>query len=541
MFGSWKLSEIPPPHVCASSEAMYVRRHIFLVHHHPFVEAVCKNPNITMSEAKPLWPEEFILHHDFCQSSTYTRAKNAILAAHGNDRVQNYNNLAAFLLQLQSSNPSMTIALQLDSQKRFYRLSIGFSQSTEYHGLITYSFMQTDGFHFKGGRYDGVCIVYCTKTGFGRNMILAFSIVPRETAEHHCWSLQMLWGCSPATAMNQIMFTDRGHLLSAVRNIHNKLGITVAINYCDRHFIRNIVAQFKIKKQFRHLISNGVRKCASSQTTDQFLAGIEEFATSLLSSLDRSTSALLTSRILIYILKVHPRFWTVFANRKCFDENSWNFQLSNLLTTLFSVLELSSLSLSDHEDYFKGDEAIVSNLDQEVEYKVKKHFDDMTSQGPPIPPPLPRFNVYTTNLVEGEALRAINNSTRMADVTNAILCFCTSMNKTISSLNKDCNLILEQRSKIRNTPIGYKIAVEQYSSANMQLGDVSRTSTPNEVRGSFTSDDGRSHSVVLTYNKQTKRVTHVCERCSLSEMMERPCKCSIATLKQAMRQNIYPK
>ena len=159
MFGSWQLSEIPPPHVCTSSEAMrmYVRRHIFLVHHHPFVEAVCKNPNITMSEAKPLWPEEFILHHDFCQSSTYTWAKNAILASHGNDQVQNYNNLAAFLLQLQSSNPAMMITLQLDLQKRFYRLFIGFSQSTEYHGLIMYLFMQVDGLHFKGGgRYNGV-------------------------------------------------------------------------------------------------------------------------------------------------------------------------------------------------------------------------------------------------------------------------------------------------------------------------------------------------------------------------------------------------
>jgi len=54
-------------------------------------------------------------------------------------------------------------------------------QSTKFHGEITYSFRQTDGFHFKGTAYDGVAIDYCTKTGFGKNMMLAFSIVPRET------------------------------------------------------------------------------------------------------------------------------------------------------------------------------------------------------------------------------------------------------------------------------------------------------------------------------------------------------------------------
>ena len=55
--------------------------------------------------------------------------------------------------------------------------------------------------------------MYCAKTGFGTNLILAFAVVPRENAEHHAWALHMLWRSSPNTTTPQILFTDRGHLL----------------------------------------------------------------------------------------------------------------------------------------------------------------------------------------------------------------------------------------------------------------------------------------------------------------------------------------
>ena len=102
-----------------------------------------------------------------------------------------------------------------DDQKRFYRFFMGYPQSLENHTNIMYSFLQTEGSHFKSYQYNGVCIIYCSKTGFGNNVILAFSTVPRENSKHHSWSLQMLWRCSP----NMTKSYDK----STTELVHNNL------------------------------------------------------------------------------------------------------------------------------------------------------------------------------------------------------------------------------------------------------------------------------------------------------------------------------
>ena len=181
------------------------------------------------------------------------------MKAHMEDSIVAYNELSALLNRLKYLNPNMTIALQLDCEDCFYHLLIGYPDCIEKHGELTYNFLQTDGFHFKNPEYDGVCIVYFTKTGFGTNLIMAFAIVPRESQEHLAWSLQMLWRCSPTMTNPQIIFTNHGHLLSAVRSIYQELGIVVPLNYCDRHFVRNIAHQFQIKKDFRKTLSKHIQ------------------------------------------------------------------------------------------------------------------------------------------------------------------------------------------------------------------------------------------------------------------------------------------
>ena len=538
-YGPWHLSELPPPHIgCTCSQTIFVRKSEHLVHYRPFVDAILANPQIKMAEASSLWTLPFKLSSTYCQDSTFCRAKQAIKQSLIQDLIASYNNLGAFLLQLKDENKNLTIALQLDHQNRFYRVFVGFPQSANFHGQVSYSFMQTDGFHFKGSSYDGIAIVYCTKTGFSRNMILAFAIVPRESTEHHSWSLQMLWRCNPNMTASQVLFTDRGHLLNAVRCIHDQLGITIPINYCDRHFIRNIVSQFKIKKQLRHIISTGIRQCAASQTIDQFLSSIEDFATCLLSSQDLSSNALLTARIMLYILKVHPRFWTVFANRTNFDIISWEFQLNKLLNTFATVVVLGSSPLSLLEGYFQGTESFVKQVEAKVTDLIEKHMRDM-STGPPIPPALPRFNTYTTNLVEGEALRAINNSTRFSDVTNAIQCFCLAINKGIEYTKEACTRILHKNSKAKYTAVGFKVAW-WYQKSSPEVISVHPTSSPLEVIGHVKFDNGRPHNVRLSFKKSASKFRTLCDNCSLSEMMDAPCACCHLVFKEAMEKKIFP-
>jgi len=286
-YGPWRLSGIPPKHVdCTSDEILDVNKTLYILHHQPFVDALWENPSLTRSQAKPLWKSPFSISK--LQYSTFSRAKHAVFIAQAKERLASYNNLAAFLNHLSILNDQMTVALQLDNFNRFYRLFIGFPQSYMFHGVISYSFIQTDGFHFKGTFYDGVCIIYCTKNGFGKNVILAFAIVPRENIEHQSWAIQMLWRCHPSLTLPQILFTDRGPLLNAVKLINDSLGITVPVNYCDRHFIRNIVSNFNIKKKHRKVISNGVRMCAASQNLDQFCSSIHSFTDNLLAFEDNT-------------------------------------------------------------------------------------------------------------------------------------------------------------------------------------------------------------------------------------------------------------
>ena len=541
MFGPWRLKFLPKLHVdCESSQIIYPTKTLYLLHYRPFVDAVLEDPNISYIQAKKLWSPPYILVSTKCQSNTFSRAKLLLQLCHMRDRVSSYNHLAVFLLQLKELNPNLTIALQLDDQKRFYRLFIGFPQATEFHGLITYSFMQTDGFHFKGTCYDGVCIVYVTKTGFGRNLILGFSVVPCESALHHSWSIQMLWRCNPTMTVSQVTFTDRGPLLNAVRLIHEQLGVVIPINYCDRHFIRNIVSQFSIKKQCRYLVSNGVRRCASSQTLDQFLAAIEEMSMSLLGCQDHSITALMVAKLMVYILKVHPRFWTVFANRSYFDIESWTFQLKLLLSTFYTVIVLSSAPSTKLEEYLNGIKKIETSVKSQVQEKVSKHIKDM-SAGPPVPPALRRFNTYTTNQVEGEALRAINNSTRLFDVANAIQSFCLTVNTSIASLNDEALKVVEGNSNTRYTPIAQKFGYQQYFSSKIELLDVNPIPGKRwSVSAICKSDNNLTHSVEIIFDPFNKRFKHLCDKCALSEMMDRPCRCTILAFKEAMSKKYLP-
>jgi len=287
----------------------------------------------------------------------FVKAKQSIKLVDSNDCRTNYNHLSAYINKSKKANPDVTVALQLDDQKRFYHLFMGYPQSVENHTNIMYSFIQTDGFHFKSYQYDGGCIIYCSKTGFGNNVILAFSIVPRENAEHHSWSLQMLWRCSPNMTKSQILFTNCGPLLSAVKTICQELNITVPINFCDRHLLWNIVAKFNVKKPLQKILSTHIQGCAAANTMDLFLSWIEDLSKVLIQQYKGGkTGSVETSNIILYLLKIHPRFWTVFANRMLFDAESWAYQLCRLLSSYYTIIYLAGRDENTKIAYLKKDE-----------------------------------------------------------------------------------------------------------------------------------------------------------------------------------------
>ena len=128
-----------------------------------------------------------------------------------------YNDLPQYLSYFASLNPDSSVVLQSDQRNQFYRLFVGFPIARHY-GILTIPILNIDSFHYQSKQYDGVAIVLTSKTGFGRNIMLAFAIIPVEDTNNIAWFLQMCHrhGIDFSTSP---LFTDQGPLISAVRQL----------------------------------------------------------------------------------------------------------------------------------------------------------------------------------------------------------------------------------------------------------------------------------------------------------------------------------
>lgn len=105
-----------------------------------------------------------------------------------------------------------------------------------------------DGAFSKTDSYDGCLVCVSAANGESGNTPLAAAWIPRETSAGMLFIIVML-AASGFDFSRTPVFTDRGHLLSAVTVAFLSFGIEVSLKYCIEHIIRNVNHHFNIKKR----------------------------------------------------------------------------------------------------------------------------------------------------------------------------------------------------------------------------------------------------------------------------------------------------
>ena len=258
--------------------------------------------------------------------------------------------------------------------------------------------------------------------------------------------------------------------------------------------------------------------CAASQNLDQFCSSIHSFTDNLLAFEDNTIKKHTPFEIMIYILKVHPRFWTVFANRRSFNEDSWNYQFPKLLFSLYLGKLLSRSAGETVSSYCHCVPETRRSIDHLVSSMVNSHMKEIRTGIPTPPPPLPRFNQYTTNMAEGEALRAINNSSRLVDMFNAIQQFCFAVNDGLTKVKASMTRMTERNSDFRYTPIGYQVSSQQAKNTpeGVEVMEIVKQTEKYHVSALMkTSGGGGTYNVEIKFHKgldEEERFHHYCEK-----------------------------
>ena len=92
-----------------------------------------------------------------------------------------------------------------------------------------------DCFHFKTASYDGVCMNFVSRTGFGRTILVAIAIIPIEDVNHICWVLQMCF--RHGMELKCAIFTDQGPMLAAAAAFYKAFQIKLKLQLCLQHLI----------------------------------------------------------------------------------------------------------------------------------------------------------------------------------------------------------------------------------------------------------------------------------------------------------------
>ena len=183
----------------------------------------------------------------------------------------------------------------------------------------------------------------------------------------------------------------------------------------------------------------------------------------------------------------------MFGHCQNFEEKSEDFNLRKLISTYYTITVLSSATATTLESYFnKEEDVVLSVTKEEVDDLVESHIMGIKT-GTPIPPPLSWYNTYTTNLDEGEAFIAINNSSRFLDIINAIYSFSISVNQSLNKFKTSITLIHMKYPKISFTPISYKLAVGFTSTTKLEVVDTQRDKKIGGIHGVIKSENGDIH------------------------------------------------
>jgi len=312
------------------------------------------------------------------------------------------------------SNPDVTGALQLDSQDRFYRMFISIPKAKKIFTEYCIPYLFTDGCHSKTPLYDGVQLLFIGKNGNGRNVPIAVAWVPTESPSHCFWALQMV--SMTGIKIDSIpICSDRGNLLSSVRAFHIVYKVTISLKFCLEHVLRNVSASFGLNTALTELLNQYLTCLHESREMQTFFIQVKnlikdlnqvsrgdrkrrngpgaEPAASAPDSPERKPGSNLGFYVAIYLLKIHPRHWTVWANHPGSpdDEDAlWDAYANNVRDVIEKFCpELSAGQLAQRQ-------------------RLTKYANRFRRHQVPAGKPFPLFGIRRNNSVEGEVQRMQN-------------------------------------------------------------------------------------------------------------------------------------
>ena len=296
--------------------------------------------------------------------------------------IWNYLNLPGELQQLIDMNKSkgLSIVLQNDTKGRFLRPFIGLPIAAHV-GDLTLPILSADGFHFRTPSFTGQLFCLCSKDGYGRAVLLSFSIIPKENVAHLGWSIEcnILYGISFQVLP---LFTDQGILLAAARALvsgdHDskhayRNQIFLNLHICVIHYIRSTYHPFSDNlKDFEKTIHANVVKMANSICIEEFFCHFYSHLKHIvIQGIPRNKAIIgVACSYGVFLLRVHPRYWTIFANCTGFDRDGDH---------LFSHLRSREIHFLTFVKKFNG------NIDKLKETLVKDDipidFESINSKG----------------------------------------------------------------------------------------------------------------------------------------------------------------
>ena len=238
------------------------------------------------------------------------------------DDRSSYRSLPSFVQVLMNKNPRATIALQKDSEGRFLRFFLATPIATNtLLGSLTYPVFVADCSHYKEVTYDGNIFVLSTKTSFDEIIILAFAIIPPENKRHLYWIIEMCWRHG-IPLEEHALFSDEGPLLNTLSLISKTRGVSFFLMICVEHFFRNICSNLPgIDEALRERVHARLLSAGASDTYSDFIDSLNSMLDLLLDEYGTDVEKTMACyKIMEFILRRHPKTWTVFANSLSFQD-----------------------------------------------------------------------------------------------------------------------------------------------------------------------------------------------------------------------------
>jgi hypothetical protein len=308
----WKLKAQPHAHSEACVQSSEIRHPLVLRNCPHFISILENGEDLKRKTIESILRVSGFGSASIHRTTFYNVRRYHLLLQRAKDIID-YWTLPRFLRRLAKKNPGTTVALQLDEQGCFYRLFLAFGTASKLFGNATANIIFVDCAASKTLFFDGVYCLFSSKDGNGNSLPLALAIIPSETVVHLAWCIQMMVKAG-FDVENNPFFSDRGHLIAAARALaFEPTNLALTIFYCLEHIMRNVKGIFVIPKNSQQTVRNAIESLSESKTALQFCDNLKN------NFPDTATG----KAIALYLLRIHPRHYTVFANRSNFNQPSW--------------------------------------------------------------------------------------------------------------------------------------------------------------------------------------------------------------------------